>query len=50
MFFPTAEMAQPSIDLCDQGELKFIEDAGHWVLREAPDSVNRLVHDFLAKA
>ena len=44
------EMAQPSIDLCDQGELKFIEDAGHWVLHEASESVNRFVHDFLTKA
>lgn len=37
------EMAQPSIDLCDQGRLVFLEEATHWVQHEEPDRVNRLL-------
>lgn len=43
------EMAQPSIDLCDEGQLAFIEEAGHWALREESRKVNELVCEFLAK-
>ncbi|MBX3414353.1 MAG: alpha/beta hydrolase [Pirellulales bacterium] len=42
------ELAQPSIDLCDQGRLEFIEEATHWVQHEEPERVNRLLLDFLA--
>ncbi len=41
------EMAQPSIDLCDQGKLVFIEEASHWVQHEEPDRVNQLLLAFL---
>ncbi len=41
------QMAQPSIDLCDDGQLVFIEEATHWVQHEAADRVNRLLMDFL---
>jgi pimeloyl-ACP methyl ester carboxylesterase len=41
------EMAQPSIDLCDDGRLVFIEEAGHFVQHEEPDQVNRLLVEFL---
>ncbi len=41
------EMAQPSIDLCDDGRLVFIEEATHWVHDEEPRRVNELMHDFL---
>ncbi len=41
------EMAQPSIDLCDDGRLVFIEDATHWVQHDAADQVNALIHSFL---
>jgi pimeloyl-ACP methyl ester carboxylesterase len=41
------EMAQPSIDLCDNGELVFIEEASHWVQHEAAEQVNELMLAFL---
>jgi pimeloyl-ACP methyl ester carboxylesterase len=41
------EMAQPSIDLCDDGQLVLIEDATHWVHHEKAVQVNeRLVSFF----
>jgi len=42
------EMAQPSIDLCDNGRLVFIEEATHWVQHEDPERVNELMHEFFA--
>lgn len=42
------EMAQPSIDLCDDGRLVFFDDATHWVQHDKPDEVNQLLLDFLA--
>lgn len=41
------EMAQPSIDLCDDGQLVFIEEASHWVQHEAAEQVNKLIENFL---
>ena len=43
------EMAQPSIDLCDEGRLVFIEDATHWVQHEEAGRVNQLIKAFLAE-
>ena len=43
----SSEMAQPSIDLCDNGRLVFIEDATHWVHHEKLERVNDLVTEFL---
>jgi pimeloyl-ACP methyl ester carboxylesterase len=45
-----AEMAQPSIDLCDNGKLVFFEDATHWIQHEEPDRVNALIGEFLTGA
>ncbi len=42
------EMAQPSIDLCDDGRLVFIEEATHWVQHDEPARVNQLLLEFLA--
>lgn len=42
-------MAQPSIDLCDDGRLVFVEEAGHWVQHEEPATVNRLLLEFLGE-
>ncbi len=42
------EMAQPSIDLCDDGRLIFIEEATHWVQHDAPQRVNQLLLEFLS--
>ncbi|MEN8173237.1 MAG: alpha/beta hydrolase [Chloroflexota bacterium] len=41
------EMAQPSIDLCDDGRLIFIEEATHWVQHEEAGRVNVLIEGFL---
>jgi pimeloyl-ACP methyl ester carboxylesterase len=40
------EMAQPSIDLCDDGRLALL-DATHWVQHEEPGEVGRLLAEFL---
>lgn len=44
------ELAQPSIDLCDDGRLVFVEEATHWVQHEEPARVNQLLLDFFAGA
>jgi pimeloyl-ACP methyl ester carboxylesterase len=41
------EMAQPSIELCDNGRLVFIEEATHWLQHEEPGRVNELLRSFL---
>ncbi len=43
-----SEMAQPSIDLCDDGRLEFFEDATHWIQHEEPERVNRRLIEFFA--
>jgi pimeloyl-ACP methyl ester carboxylesterase len=35
------EMAQPSIDLCDDGRLVLVEEASHWIQHEEPERVTR---------
>jgi pimeloyl-ACP methyl ester carboxylesterase len=40
-------MAQPSIELCNQGRLVFFEQATHWVQHDEPQRVTRLLLDFL---
>jgi epoxide hydrolase 4 len=42
------ELAQPSIDLCDNGKLVFFENAGHWLQHEEAERVNKLMVEFLA--
>jgi pimeloyl-ACP methyl ester carboxylesterase len=42
------ELAQPSIDYCDDGRLELIEEASHWVLHEEPEKTSRLIREFLA--
>jgi pimeloyl-ACP methyl ester carboxylesterase len=41
------EMAQPSIDECDDGRLVFVEEAGHFVQHEEPERVSDLILSFL---
>jgi pimeloyl-ACP methyl ester carboxylesterase len=41
------ELAQPSIDLCADGHLEFIEGASHWVQHEEPQRVNARIVEFL---
>jgi pimeloyl-ACP methyl ester carboxylesterase len=42
------EMAQPSIDLCDDGHLVVLEEATHWVQHEEADRVSKLIAAFLS--
>ena len=42
------EMAQPSIDLCDDGRLEFYEGATHWLHHEEPEWVNERLIGFLS--
>ena len=44
------EVAQPSIALCEDGRLEFIEEASHWVQHEEPARVNALLEKFLRSA
>lgn len=41
------ELAEQSVDLCDNGELAWIEGASHWVQHEEPARVNELLLNFL---
>lgn len=43
------EMAQPSIDLCDEGRLVLLDDATHWVQNDEPERVNALIGEFLGE-
>ncbi len=42
------EMVQPSIELCDNGQVERIDEATHWVQQDVPDKVNRLLEAFFA--
>jgi len=39
-------MAQPSIDLCQEGRLLMMDRATHWVHLEEPEKVNSVILDF----
>ncbi|MDB5241462.1 MAG: alpha/beta hydrolase [Spirosoma sp.] len=41
--FLKRDMAQLSIDLCDDGQVVFFEKATHWVQHEEPDRVTQLI-------
>jgi pimeloyl-ACP methyl ester carboxylesterase len=43
-------MAQPSVDLCDDGQLLMIEHATHWVQHDAPARVNAALVAFLSSS
>lgn len=43
----TREMAQQSLELCDDGRLVLFDDATHWVQDDKPDEVNALLAEFL---
>lgn len=42
-------MAQPSIDLCDDGRLVLFEDATHWVQHDKAAEVSALMAEFLSE-
>lgn len=41
------ELAQPSIDLCDDGRLIFFPNATHWVQHDEAEAVNRHILEFV---
>ena len=43
------ETAQPSIDLCTNGQLVFLDDATHWAPHEEPARVNQLLLEFATR-
>jgi pimeloyl-ACP methyl ester carboxylesterase len=45
----SAEMAQPSIDLCVDGRLILFEEASHWVQHDEANAVNQALIDFFNK-
>ncbi len=45
--FLSAALAQPSVDLCDDGRLVMIPEATHWVQHEEVARVNALLQGFL---
>lgn len=45
--FLLRDMAEPSIKMCKGGRLICLPEASHWLQHEAPDKVNRLIHDFV---
>ncbi|MFO7536979.1 MAG: alpha/beta hydrolase [Chloroflexota bacterium] len=45
--FLDQEMAQPSVDLCENGRLALIPEATHWVQHEEAEQVNELIITFL---
>jgi epoxide hydrolase 4 len=44
------EMASRSLDMCDDGELTFFEDATHWVQHDEPHRVNELLLSHFQRA
>ncbi len=46
----TAQMAQDSVELCDEGRLVYFDEATHWVQHDVPQQVNALLADFLTEA
>ena len=43
----SSEMAQPSIDLCDEGRLIFFPKSTHWVQHDASGEVNQKLIEFM---
>jgi epoxide hydrolase 4 len=40
------EMAQASVELCDDGRLVYFDEATHWIAHEEPERVNTLISEF----
>lgn len=43
-------MAQPSLDMCDEGKLVFFESSSHWVQHDSAESVNKHLLEFFTTA
>jgi pimeloyl-ACP methyl ester carboxylesterase len=44
----SSEMAQPSLDLCDEGKLIFFDDSTHWVQHDEAQKVTEHLLDFVS--
>jgi pimeloyl-ACP methyl ester carboxylesterase len=44
------EMAQPSLDLCDQGKLVFFENSSHWIQHDESEAVNKHLVEFFTSS
>jgi pimeloyl-ACP methyl ester carboxylesterase len=42
------QMAQPSLELCDQGKLVLFENSSHWVQHDESELVNKYLLDFFS--
>lgn len=42
------ELAQESVEQCDDGRLVYFDDATHWLQHEEPDRVNALIDEFFS--
>jgi pimeloyl-ACP methyl ester carboxylesterase len=47
--FLRAEMAQESLNYCDNGQLTYFDKATHWLHHEEPGRVNEMLLEFFAK-
>ncbi len=47
--FLSKEMAESSLEYCEDGKLEFISDATHWVLHEKPEIVNPKIVEFFSQ-
>ncbi|SHM08032.1 alpha/beta fold hydrolase [Hymenobacter psychrotolerans] len=45
--FLVPELAQASLELCENGRLTYFDEATHWLHHEEPAAVNRLLLEFL---
>lgn len=43
------ELAQPSINLCENGRLVFLPEATHWVQHDEAEAVNQHIADFFGQ-
>lgn len=43
----SAEMAQDSVEMCNQGKLTMLNDATHWLHHEKPGEINQLILGFV---
>jgi len=41
------DLVQPTMDLCGNGRVVFVEEATHWLTHEEPEQVNTLLTEFL---
>jgi epoxide hydrolase 4 len=42
-------LAEPSINLCEDGELVYFPKSTHWIQHDEPDDVNRYIYEFVER-